>query len=807
MKISLNWLSELVEFDLDPEALGEALTLAGFEVEDIEDRRAWADGVVVGHILEAERHPNADRLQVCQVDVGQEDPANIVCGAANARKGLYVAVALPGTYLPAIDLKLKRTKLRGVPSEGMICSLSELNLAKTSEGIHEFADEPEVGSDVRPLLGLDEVILDLTSTANRADALSMVGIAREVAALVRNEVELPIAEPPESERESAALPLQIADDKACPAYSGSLIRGVTMGPSPEWMQRRVEAAGMRPINVVVDVTNYVLLEWGQPLHAFDWQKLQAEMGADVTIGVRLANAGETLKTLDGSDRPLKPDNLLITAGDRPVALAGVMGGEATEVNEASTDILLEAALFDPVAVRRSARAQTLRTEASARYERGVDFSAWLTARDRAIALILELAGGELVEHAEFDARPRSDRSISLRWRRLVEVMGDEIEDEEIEDTLSALGFVLTEVAPGSSNGAVRAETESTVWKVRVPPYRMRDIEREIDLIEEFARLYGYDRFPETLPFETEVGDVSTRERFSREVRSVLRGAGLTELMHISLCPQAAGVPVVISNPLAEEFSALRQELIPNLIDSFAFNWDRGNGPLAGFEIGRVFWRNGEGYQEADRVGGILGGNATRNDWQKQSHPLDWYAAKGILEGIFQRSGLTVEYRADNSHESLHPGRTASLWVDGEALGVFGQLHPRVRRDRDLPDEVYIFELHLDVMMAAVERQGLATYQAFSTFPASDRDIAFFCPMAVSVGELNSAIAQAAGDLLEDVQLFDDYRGEGVPEGQRSLAFRLIYRASDRTLTEAEVETAHQNVREQLQKQFAVNLRS
>ncbi|MEM6447848.1 MAG: phenylalanine--tRNA ligase subunit beta [Cyanobacteria bacterium P01_D01_bin.123] len=807
MKISLNWLRELVDFDLDPEALGEALTLAGFEVEDIEDRRAWANGVVVGHILEAERHPNADRLQVCQVDVGQEQPSNIVCGAANARKGLYVAVALPGTYLPAIDLKLKRMKMRGVQSEGMICSLSELNLAKTSEGIYEFAGEPEIGADVRPLLGLDEVILDLTSTANRADALSMVGIAREVAALTRNEVVLPFAEPLAPERD-AEVKLDVADENACPAYSGSLIRGVEMGPSPEWMQRRVEAAGMRPINLVVDITNYVLLEWGQPLHAFDWQKLQDVTDGDVSIGVRLAKQKETLKTLDGSDRALKPDNLLITAGDRPVALAGVMGGEDTEVDDSSTDIFLEAALFDPVAVRRSARAQTLRTEASARYERGVDFSAWLTARDRAIALILELAGGELIEHAEFDARPQSDRSITLRWQRLVDVMGEEVSSSEVEDTLEALGFQLAEVDPGSSNGTVKAETETTaVWKVRVPPYRMRDIEREIDLIEEFARLYGYDRFPETLPVETEVGDVSTRERFLRQVRSILRGAGLTELMHISLCPQATGVPVVISNPLAEEFSALRQELLPNLIDSFAFNWDRGNGPLAGFEIGRVFWRNGEGYQEADRIGGILGGNSTRNDWQKQSHALDWYEAKGILEGIFQLLGLTVAYRTDDSHESLHPGRTASLWVNDDALGLFGQLHPRVCRDLDLPNEVYVFELKLDVMMAAIEKLGLATYQAFSTFPVSDRDIAFFCPITVSVGELNAAIARAAGNLLEDVQLFDDYRGEGVPEGQRSLAFRLIYRASDRTLTEAEVESAHQNVREQLQKQFAVELRS
>ncbi|MGK7913265.1 MAG: phenylalanine--tRNA ligase subunit beta [Synechococcus sp.] len=797
MKISLKWLRELVEFDWDPEAIGEALTLTGFEVEDIDDLQVRADGVVVGHILSAEQHPNADRLQVCQVDVNAENPLTIVCGAKNARTGLYVAVATVGTYLPTIDLKLRKTKLRGVKSEGMICSLKELGLEEESAGIYEFDGTPQVGSDVRPLLGLDDAILDLVSTANRADALSMVGIARELSAITRNSVNLPVSTATKPQQ-SATVTLNVADSAACPAYSGSLIRGVKIAPSPAWLSKKLEAAGVRSINNVVDITNYVLVEWGQPLHAFDWQKLQSVIGdATPTVGVRLAIAGETLKTLDGSNRNLATDNLVITAADRPVALAGVMGGEDTEVNEASADIFLEAALFDPVAVRRSARAQTLRTEASARYERGIDASAWLTARDRAVALILEIAGGELVEETVHDARPSGERTIVLRLQRLNDIMGDTISAATVVEYLEALGFEMTQ----------QTSEAETVWTVNVPAYRQRDIEREIDLIEEFARLYGYDRFSATLPSEASVGDISNWELLLRRIRLAFRSSGLTELMQISLCPQTTGVPVVITNPIAEEFSALRQELLSGLVDAYAFNQDRGNGPLNGFEVGKVFWREGDRYVEETRIGGVFGGNPTRQGWQKTAQSLDWFAAKGLLVKVFERLGLEVTFQSDSEQELLHPGRTASLWLKKQRLGIFGQLHPRSAKERGLPSEVYAFELSLPILVDGLQAVGIVTYSNFSTFPASDRDIAFYSPLEVSVGELETAIAKAGGELLESVQLFDEYRGKGVPDGQRSLAFRIVYRSGDRTLTEAEVESAHQEVRQQLEKQFSVSLRS
>ncbi|NEO90687.1 MAG: phenylalanine--tRNA ligase subunit beta, partial [Moorea sp. SIO3G5] len=419
MRISLNWLRELVEVTLTPEELAQTLTMAGFEVEDIEDLGTLADGVVIGKVLEVEPHPNANKLRVCQVDIGGSDPLNIVCGASNVRPDIYVPVATIGTYLPTIDLKIRASKLRGVRSEGMICSLAEVGLAKESAGIHIFeAETIPLGSDARPLLGLTDTILDVTSTANRADALSMVGVAREVVALTGASLTLPETVEVSIPEASDALTLKVSEPKASPAYIGTVIEGVKIGPSPDWLQQRLKAAGVRPINNVVDVTNYILLEWGQPLHAFDRERLQAVAGVEnLTIGVRFAKSGESLTTLDGQTRSLEPQALLITANDQPVAMAGVMGGEATEVNNNTQSIVLEAALFDPVTIRRSSRSQSIRTESSARYERGVNQAELDIACKRAIALITELAAGTPTTQSIADQRPDPStwaRSIELR---------------------------------------------------------------------------------------------------------------------------------------------------------------------------------------------------------------------------------------------------------------------------------------------------------------------------------------------------------------------------------------------------------
>ncbi|MDH6100037.1 phenylalanine--tRNA ligase subunit beta [Anabaenopsis sp. FSS-46] len=811
MRISLNWLRELVEIKLSPEELAQTLTMAGFEVEEIEDRQTWANGVVVGKVLERQPHPNADKLSVCQVDIGASETLNIVCGAPNVKAGIYVPVATTGTYLPNIDLKIKPAKLRGVPSQGMICSLKELGLPSDVDGIHIFPQENlPLGSDVRPLLGLDDVILDVTATANRADALCMVGIAREVAALTGGKLSIPQPETTSVSRGTSNLKLKVADTQACPAYIGTVVAQLKIAPSPDWLQQRLRAAGVRPINNVVDITNYVLWEWGQPLHAFDKDRLQSVGGGEgLTVGVRFATAGESLKTLDGVTRKLSSQNLLITVNNTPVALAGVMGGEETEVYDGTHSIVLEAALFDSVAIRRSARSVGLRSEASGRYERGVNRAELEIACNRALSLMSELAGGVIVQQEMADTRPDPStwsRSISLRLDRVNEVLGPvdlgedtgEITAADVERILSALGCNLT-------------STSEQTWTVTVPPYRYRDLEREIDLIEELARLYGYDNFCDTLPEKSEAGYLPVDQELIRNLRAFLRAEGLTEVLHYSLVKPGDDRQIVLSNPLFGEYSALRTDLISGLIDAFQYNLEQGNGSLNGFDMGRIFWQEEEGLQETDAIAGIMGGDRFLGKWSKggREQAMTWFDAKGILESVFNALNLKIEYQPDCRDQRLHPGRTASLWVGGNRLGIFGQLHPQLRQDRGLPDSVYVFQLDVNVLLDAIDQDEILipTFVAYSTYPASDRDIAFYAPVNVSVAEIEKSIHKAAKGLLESVELFDEYRGENVPPGQRSLAFRLVYRGSDRTLTDTEVEPVHNKVREALVEKFGVSLRS
>ncbi|MGB7249467.1 MAG: phenylalanine--tRNA ligase subunit beta [Phormidesmis sp.] len=830
MRVSVNWLKELVEFDLSVEALADALTMAGFEVEDIEDRWRWADGVVVGRVLARQPHPDAQKLSVCTVDIGAAEPSTIVCGAANVGADMCVPVATVGSYLPKVDLKIKPRQLRGVPSAGMICALSELGLASDSEGIYIFDEasfersEIAPGDDVRPLLGLNDSVLDVSSTANRADALSMVGIAREIAAITGNPLKLPVSKrPADPGKAPKHLTIALSDPKACPIYIGSVLAGIKIAPSPSWLQQRLAAAGTRAINNVVDITNYVLLEWGQPLHAFDLDRLMTAAGnttADdqpVTVGVRFAQPDETLVTLDDQTRKLAEQTLLITANDVPVALAGVMGGAQSEVHSATESVFLEAAYFDSAAIRKSARSQGLRTEASARYERGVNPAELKLASDRALQLLQEIAGATLTGQAEDRTeigKITPTREVSLRLRRIHQILGKVVAGEKTKDLDQATVEALLDRLGCKAVPTSKQETDS--WTVEVPPYRYRDLEREIDLIEEIARLYGYDHFDNTLPSQTSRGYLSQAAALSRKLRAAFRGAGLTETLHYSLTSPNSDRQVVLANPLFTEYSALRIDLIDGLIDAFQLNINQGNGPLNAFEIGNVFNKpddNPEGDPiESIKVAGIVGGDARRGRWvtSNQDMPMTWYEAKGILQCVFDNLGLDVDYRPDDSDERLHPGRSASLWVRGRTqLGKFGQLHPELRRDQDLPEAVYVFELDWSVLTMCLTGKGgkAVTFAAYSTYPASDRDLAFFAPVDVSVADLQRAIAKAGGKLLDSVVLFDEYRGESVPTGQRSLAFRLVYRSSDRTLTDKDIEPVHQKVRKSLEKTYKVSLRS
>jgi phenylalanyl-tRNA synthetase beta chain len=810
MRISVNWLKELVEINLSAEELAKTLTMAGFEVESIEDLSKNADGVVIGRVIECDRHPNADKLSVTKVDIGAIEPLNIVCGAPNVRKDIYVAVATVGAYLAAIDLKIKKSKLRGSPSEGMICSLAELGLSKESEGIYIFGqDNLSLGQPVASLLGLDDIILDLTATANRADALSMVGVAREVAALTGGKVKLPeVAEV--TVRDNNTLALDITDGNACPAYIGTVIEGVKIAPSPAWLKSRLQAAGIRPINNVVDITNYILIEWGQPLHAFDREKLVAVAGSDkLTIGVGFAKDGDTLTTLDSQKRELVSQNFLITANNKPVALAGVMGGEETEVDAHTQNIVLEAALFHPVTVRRSSRSQGLRSEASTRYERGVNLVGLDIACQHAIALLEEIASGKATTQAIFDNRGTQAQrgAIELRLSRIQEILGlvkrddtlDNIQAKEVEDILTALACNLEKI-PEKAN----------TWRVIVPSYRYRDLEREIDLIEEVARLYGYDRFCDTLPDKTAAGFLPFDYALTNQLREACRGVGLTELVHYSLV-KLEEADITIANPLFVEYSALRKDLINGLIEAFQYNLSQGNGALNGFEVGRIFWKEGEEIKEADVIGGILGGDSQPlGKWIHggKAAPMDWYEAKGILESVFQKFNLKVDYSAEKEDSRFHPGRSASLWLNGQRLGIFGQLHPQLRQEKDLPEAVYIFQLSVDVICQTLGKdETMAThFQAYSTYPSSARDVSFFANSEITVTELEKAMSQAAGKLLDRVELFDRYEGKNVPEGQRSLAFSLVYRSIDRTLTEEDVEPVHAKVTKALVDKFRVTLR-
>lgn len=811
MRISLNWLKKLVQIDLPPEELAKTLTIAGFEVEDIEYRNTWAEGVVIGKVLKCDRHPNADKLSVTQVDIGTGEPSTIVCGASNVKADIFVAVATLGAFLPKVNLKIKPTKLRGVRSEGMICSLSELGLQKESDGIHIFPQSDlKPGDDVCPLLGLDDVILDLTATANRADALSMVGVAREVAALTGGELTLPELENTLNLVDNGHLSLNIAENKACPAYIGTVIENLKIAPSPQWLQWRLEAAGVRPINNVVDITNYILLEWGQPLHAFDRERLQTiAKNEDLSIGVRFAKDNETLITLDGQKRELKAQNLLITINNQPCALAGVMGGEESEVHEDTKNIVLEAALFDPVAIRRSSRSQSLRSEASTRYERGVNQVELEKALNRAIALIVELAQGEVVTQVIADNRPEKfTNTIELRLARIHHVLGDvkkgdtltQILPEDVERILSDLGCKLEKI-----------NENPIIWNVTVPPYRYRDLEREIDLIEEVARLYGYDHFNDTLPAKTEPGYLSYNIKTQRKIRSYLRGLGLTELVQYSLVKPKSD-EIVIDNPLFSEYSALRNNMIDGLIDAFKYNQDQGNGALNGFEIGRIFWKEGEYFREGDSLAGIMGGDFyPQGKWVKSGKPspMTWYEAKGILESLFTSLDVEVTYQTEKEDLRLHPGRTASLWLNGSKLGIFGQLHPSLRQEKDLIDAVYVFEFDLDLLIETLEKeQPIAPhFKPYSTYPSSERDLAFFAPLNLPVNDIINVIKKAGGKKLEKVELFDEYKGENVPSEQRSLAFSLVYRSNEGTLKDKQVEPIHNKVRKALEKNFEVTLRS
>jgi phenylalanyl-tRNA synthetase beta chain len=846
MKVSLQWLRELVANDgplLEPEHLAERLSIAGFEVEAIEDQAAGSVGVVVGFVQTCEPHGDANKLSVCQVQIGADQPLQIVCGAANVRSGIHVAVAPVGTHLPAVGLTIKAAELRGVASSGMICSLQELGLAESSAGIAILEDllpaPPPIGSPLAQALGLDDQVLELAITANRPDGLSMQGIAREVAALCGGHTTLPPRAPAVAASTLAVSGANAAAMEAGGLFSVTSLTDLKVAASPSWLQRRLQRAGLRPINNVVDITNLVMLETGQPLHAFDREavaRLAPGPADPAQLGLRQGREGESLVTLDGENRPLGPEALLVTYADQAIALAGVMGGAAEAVNEGTTGVWLEAAVFAPEAVRRSSRSVGLRSEASSRFEKGLPRENTLAAADRAVALLQELAGAH-VEGRWWHGRPEAPTSpVVLNRDALHNLLGpvlvggepQDLDDSRIEATLKALGCQL--------------EADEEGWSVTVPAQRALDLKREVDLIEEVARLVGYDQFGVHLPDPLVPGGLDLTQQAERRLRRALCAAGLQELSTLSLVKAAKG-RISLANPLLADTGHLRNNLHEELLQAARRNRQAFRPDFWAFEIGRVYLAapgqeaaatdpaTGDPVQldpvqvdpatieERLLLGGIVCGERRSELWSSsgQPRPPSYFEARGLLQAGLQSLGLALEDRAALEQgvvgappaDLLHPGRSAQLVFEGRPLGWFGQLHPARARELDLSDGTYLFELPLAPLLAAAirPRRWQPSFTAFATVPPSERDLALVVSRSLTAAELLAAIRKAGKPLLEQAELLDRYEGAQVEAGYCSQAFRLRYRAPDRTLTDGEVDAAHQKVVASLESSFGAKLRS
>lgn len=803
MLVSYKWLSEYVSLDgFTADVLAEKITRSGIEVETVEVLNEGISGVVVGHVLEREKHPEADKLNKCLVDIGEGEPVQIICGAENVEKGQKVAVAKTGAVLPG-NFKIKRAKLRGEESNGMICSLQELGIEgklvpkEYAEGIFVFPSDAPVGEDALVQLNLDDEVLELGLTPNRSDCLSMLGVAHEVAAILSREVTYPeTAAETISEKASDAIAVKIEDKEANPYYTAKVIKNVTIAPSPLWMQTRLMAAGIRPHNNVVDITNFVLLEYGQPLHAFDYDRLGSK-----EIVVRKAKQGEKIVTLDGQERELKEDHLVITNGIEPVAIAGVMGGANSEVQADTKNILLESAYFDGQTVRKASKDHGLRSEASARFEKGVDPNRVVPAAERAAQLMALYAGGEVLngaaEEKSFEPAPAV---IQIAAEKISSVLGMDISSEDISSIFNRLGF--------------ESEQDGSSFTVTVPT-RRGDITIEEDLVEEVARLYGYDNIPSTLPVtKTTPGTLTEYQVKRRKVRRFLEGAGLSQAITYSLTSKEKAAQFALENseltllslPMSEDRSVLRLSLLPHLIDVLRHNLARQNDQVAVYEIGSVYLSGGKENQpnEKEHLAAAITGLWHFHQWQGEKKAADFYVLKGILDGLLEKLGLTsqVEY-VQSKRDGLHPGRTADVLVNGQFAGFIGQLHPSVQKENNLT-ETYLLELDLAMLMQADEEK--AAYSMIPRFPSITRDVALVVDQKIVAGELKSEIISAGGKLLKDVSVFDVYEGDRLEAGKKSIAFSLKYLDPERTLTDEEVTKSFDKVMKAVSEKFGAELR-
>lgn len=790
MKFSEQWLREWVNPAVDNDTLSAQLTMAGLEVDAMAPVAEAFSGIVVGEVLAVTPHPDADKLRVCQVNVGAET-LTIVCGAANVRAGLRVPAALIGAVLPG-DFKIKKSKLRGVESFGMLCSAKELGLAETSDGLLELPGDAPVGTDIRIYLQLDDVTFELGLTPNRGDCLSIAGIAREVGVINRCAVTAP------SMSAVAAgcadtFPVSVTAAADCPRYVGRVIRGINpQAETPAWMVERLRRSGVRSLGPAVDITNYLLLELGQPMHAFDLGKLNGG------IDVRRARAGEPLVLLNGSRVELDSETLVIADANGAQAMAGVMGGEATAVGDTTVDIFLESAFFSPQAIVGRARRYGLHTDSSHRFERGVSPLLQREAMERATALFVQIAGGvpgpvvEVMHEGELPQRA----VITLRPARIRRVLGMELARDEVTDILARLGLG---VEPDGEN-----------WRVTAPAWRF-DIAIEEDLIEELARIHGYDRLPSTRPVAAmQMDAVGEGQLELEQLRRLLVARGFQEAITYSfvspdmqklLAPELE--PLALANPISAEMAVMRSTLWAGLVQALVYNTNRQQGRVRLFESGLRFLPGPDGLRQERAIAGLVYGTVQPEQWGEAERPVDFFDLKADVEAILGLAGVDAQARfSAASHPALHPGQSARIDLNGVQVGWIGALHPAVAGKLGLPTAALVFELALDPLL-----QGrLPRFGELSRFPAVRRDIAVVVDNSLPVDAVMAVIRRAAPDTLQELKLFDLYTGKGIDSGRKSLALGLTLQADSRTLTDSEVDAALENILAALKAELGATLR-
>ena len=800
MRVPLRWLAEFVDAPA-AEVIAAALTQGGLEVESIERIGPDLSGVRVGLVLERAQHPNADRLSVCRVDLGAGEPAEIVCGAPNVAAGQKVAVVSPGAKLPD-GKKLEKAKIRGVVSQGMICSAKELGLSGESEGILVLDADARIGASLDEVIATGDTVLEVALTPNRGDCASVLGIAREVRAHFGGELRLPpIAPEEEGEPTAASVRVEIEDPEGCPRYCARLVRGVSVGPSPAWLAAKLEAAGMRAINVVVDVTNFVLLEFGQPLHAFDAATLRGGR-----IHVRRARADEKIATLDGATRALHAEDLVIADAERAIAIAGVMGGAETEVGARTSDVLLESAHFEAVRVRRTARRLGLNSEASYRFEREIDRDGLRRAIDRAARLLSELAGGSVAPGVveAVGRAPSAVTEIELDPARVERLRGMQFECGVIAATLARLDVACADAGTGP-------------LRCRIPSHR-NDLRREVDLIEEIARIHGYDNLPTTLPVERlSPISVSRVQSVVERARDALMAAGFSECMTLPFASASdldrIGLPesdprrqaVRLRNPLTDEESQLRTTLVPSLLSVVRLNRSRQVDSVRAFEVGRIFSpRAGDELPTETRTVAAVRMRGERGLWDASARPPLFFEVKGAVEAVLDRLGVTATFEADPGEPFLHPGASAAIAIGGQRVGVIGELHPETAARFEIDAPCALFVLDLDAISALPVAP--VRYREVSRQPSVRRDLAVLLPQKEAAQAVLDAIRGTAGPQLIRAEIFDRYEGSGVPEGRVSVAFRLVFQRPDRTLLDTEVARATDRVVRMLADRFGGELR-